>query len=95
MIFNGWPPQANEGAAGSESCLRKELDMLVLGRKSAKSLTKKSLDQRYATVRITVPASTTDRVIDVTLIEIRPGKDTSRIGITADRDVSVLRLEIV
>jgi len=69
--------------------------MLVLGRKSAKSLTKKSLDQRYATVRITVPASTTDRVIDVTLIEIRPGKDTSRIGITADRDVSVLRLEIV
>jgi sRNA-binding carbon storage regulator CsrA len=69
--------------------------MLVLGRKSAKSLDKKKLDQRFASIRITVPASTTDRVIDVTLIEIRPGKDTSRIGISADRDVSVLRLEIV
>ena len=69
--------------------------MLVLGRKSVKSLEKKNLDQRFATVRITVPASTTDRVIDVTLVEIRPGRDTSRIGITADRDVAVSRMEIV
>jgi sRNA-binding carbon storage regulator CsrA len=69
--------------------------MLVLGRKSAKSLEKKKLDQRFSSIRITVPASTTDRIIEVMLIEIRPGKDTSRIGITADRDVAVSRMELV
>lgn len=68
--------------------------MLVLGRKSAKSLDKKKLDQRFASIRITVPASTTERVIDVTLVEIRPGKDTSRIGVAADRDVVIERMEI-
>ena len=74
---------------------RKEFEMLVLGRKSAKSLEKKKLDQRFSSIRITVPESTTDRIIDVMLIEIRPGKDASRIGITADRDVAVSRMEIV
>lgn len=68
--------------------------MLVLGRKSAKSLEKKKLDQRFASIRVTVPASKTERVIDVTLIEIRPGKDSSRIGIDADRDVAICRMEI-
>ena len=69
--------------------------MLVLGRKSAKSLETKKLDPRLASIRITVPASTMDRVIDVTLIEIRPGKDSTRIGVQADRDIAVNRMEVI
>jgi hypothetical protein len=69
--------------------------VLVLGRKSAKSLETKKLDPRFASIRITVPASTTDRVIDVTLIEIRPGKDSTRIGVQADRDIAVHRMEVI
>ena len=68
--------------------------MLILGRKSVKSLETKKLDPRFASIRITVPASTTERVIDVTLLEIRPGKDSTRIGVQADRDIAVRRMEI-
>jgi sRNA-binding carbon storage regulator CsrA len=34
-------------------------------------------------------------VIDVTLIEIRPGKDSTRIGVQADRDIAVDRMEVI
>jgi hypothetical protein len=69
--------------------------MLVLGRKAAKALEKQKKDARLSSIQIVVPPSTKERVITVMLVDIRASKGTSRIGIAADRDVAVRRMEIV
>jgi hypothetical protein len=68
--------------------------VLVLGRRSAKSLEKESLDSRYSRIQIRVPASTSERLITVVLVELRTAKGTARLGVDADRDIEVRRGEI-
>ena len=77
---------------------RKDFEMLVLGRRAADSLREANISDQFASFRITVPASsgpTVDRVIEVTLCELRPGNQSARIGIKADRDIIVERTELI
>jgi hypothetical protein len=72
--------------------------MLVVARKFADRLKRNNTSEDFAVVRIVVPASTgptIERVIDVTLCELRPVNGTARIGFEADRDIVISRMELV
>ena len=69
--------------------------MLVVARKAADRLKLTNTSEDFAVVRIVVPASNIERVIDVTLCELRPANGTARIGFDADRDIVVSRMELV
>jgi sRNA-binding carbon storage regulator CsrA len=43
-------------------------------------------------IRITVPPSDKEQVIDITIVDIR--ETTTRIGLTADRSIAINRLEV-
>ena len=69
--------------------------MLVVARKAADRLKLTNTSEDFAVVRIVVPPSTIERVIDVTLCELRPANGTARIGFDADRDIIISRMELV
>ena len=69
--------------------------MLVLGRKSADSLREAKVSDQFSSFRITVPPSALARIIEVTLCELRPGNQSARIGINADRDIVIERTELI
>lgn len=69
--------------------------MLVVTRKAADRLKLNNTSEDFAVVRLVVPPSNFERVIDVTLCELRPASGTARIGFEADRDVIVSRMELV
>ena len=72
--------------------------MLVVARKTADRLKAANTSGDFAVVRIVVPASqgpTPERVIHVTLCEMRPANGTARIGFDADRDIVISRMELV
>ena len=89
------PRKAIKARSGSEFYLRKDFAMLVIGRKAADSLREANASDQFSSFRITVPASTVPRVIQVTLCELRPGNQSARIGIDAERDVIVERTELI
>ena len=43
-------------------------------------------------IRITVPPSNKEQVIDITVVDIR--ETTTRLGLTADRSIEINRLEV-
>lgn len=69
--------------------------MLVVNRKAADRLKLTNTSEDFAVVRIVVPASDIERVIDVTLCELRPASGTARVGFDADRDIIINRMELV
>lgn len=69
--------------------------ILVVSRKTADRLKAANTSEDFAVVRIVVPPSTIERVIDVTLCEMRPANGTARIGFDADRDIVISRMELV
>lgn len=69
--------------------------MLVVGRKAADRLKLTNTSEDFAIVRIVVPPSNIERIIDVTLCELRPATGVARIGFAADRDIVISRMELV
>jgi carbon storage regulator CsrA len=100
MIFNGWPPQANEGAAGSDFVLLRTARQRWRGQEFVKAVRRFSWSMKGFQMLV-LRRSVSEEII-ITVGEERivvklvdtVGTNHARIGFTASRNVRIDRKEI-